>query len=135
MKFSRQRQVVLEVFAAASGHLDAYGLLREVQKNDPKISYSTVYRTLKLLSEAGFASFGRFGDRPARYEKAAARGHHDHLICLDCGAIMEFENQTIESLQKKMAQKFAFHMTSHRLELFGYCKKCHPLRPKKKPAF
>jgi len=124
LKFTRQRQVIMEVFMTAQGHLDAQSLLREVHKHDPKIGYSTVYRTLKLLSESGLASSGRFGDRQARYEKAASRGHHDHLICIDCGSILEFEDKTIEAMQKKTARKFNFQLTHHKLELFGYCQKC-----------
>src|ERR1700722_13468567 len=108
LKQTRQRSLIVQTFLEAGGHLDVDQLLARVRLVDPKVSAATVYRTMKLLTELGIAHAQRFGDGHTRYESAVDRHHHDHLICQDCGQIIEFENDRIESLQDAVARKHGF---------------------------
>ena len=90
----------------------------------PDIGYATVYRTLKLLVNVGLASERSFSENVTRFEPIHTNKHHDHMICIRCGKIMEFENPKIERLQKETAKEYKFHIVSHKLELYGYCQKC-----------
>jgi len=128
LKATRQRDKVLEVFIASKQHLSAEELYVLVHKAHPGIGFATVYRTLKLLSQAGLAAEGRFEDGIARYEYTASRAHHDHLICTRCGLIVEFENEQIEQLQKAVAQRNGFLVQNHKLELYGLCNGCKTKR-------
>ena len=121
---TKKRDVILEVFSRSGGHLTIEELLDRVKKIDPKIGYVTVYRTLKLLKEYGLAHQWQFGDGHSRFEKASER-HHDHLICMKCGRIIEFEEDQIEKLQEKVSAEHHFQIVSHVHEIFGYCSKCH----------
>ena len=124
LKSTRQRDVVLNAFVSAGRHLSAEELYLLVKKSNPGIGYATVYRTLKLLAEAGLADERRFEDGFTRYEYNASDGHHDHLICTRCGKIIEFENERIEQLQQDVARKNRFKVQSHKLELYGLCSDC-----------
>lgn len=124
LKSTTQRDEVVNAFFNLKGHVSIEELHHEVQKKNQKIGYTTVYRTLKLLTESGFAHERQFGDGQARYEPVTTEEHHDHLICLKCGAIMEFENKKIEKLQEDVAKEHGFEVKHHKLELYGYCKKC-----------
>lgn len=124
LKSTRQRDVVLNAFVSAGRHLSAEELYLLVKKSNPGIGYATVYRTLKLLAEAGLADERRFEDGFTRYEYKASDGHHDHLICTRCGRIIEFENERIEQLQQDVARKNRFQVKSHKLELYGLCVAC-----------
>lgn len=106
-------------------HLNVDELHRLVREKDPTIGYATVYRTLKLLERYGLVNCSNFGDGTARYEvNEGSEDHHDHLICTDCGDIVEFENDAIEALQKEVAVALGFQLTSHRMDLFGVCPAC-----------
>ncbi len=120
---TRKRDVILETFYKAGGHVTIEELLVRVKKIDPKIGYVTVYRMLKLLKESGLAHQWQFGDGHSRFEKATEH-HHDHLICMKCGKIIEFHEEQIESLQEKVAEKHHFKVEKHIHEIFGYCSKC-----------
>ena len=120
---TRKRNIILETFFKAGGHLTIEELLERVRKVDPKIGYVTVYRMLKTLKECGLAHQWQFGDGHSRFEKATSH-HHDHLICMKCGKIIEFHEEQIENLQDKVAQKYRFKMTRHVHEIFGFCSKC-----------
>jgi Fur family ferric uptake transcriptional regulator len=85
---------------------------------------ATVYRTMKLLADCGLAIPRQFGGGQTRYEPAAGRAHHDHLICTACGEIVEFANERIESLQALIARRHGFEVESHKLELYGRCARC-----------
>ena len=100
-------------------------LLAKVRKRSPKVGYATVYRTMKLLTDSGIAAARQFGDGQTRYEvMSEGHGHHDHLICVHCGLILEFENDTIEQLQDEMADRLGgFKLVKHKLELYGLCPK------------
>ena len=124
LKSTKQRNRILEALLASRGHLSADELYLLVRKADPGIGYATVYRTLKLLTDAGLAHERRFADGVTRFERTAAERHHDHLICTSCGKIIEFENQQIENLQRDVAKVNQFAVQSHKLELYGLCAAC-----------
>ncbi len=125
LKSTIQRDAILKLFVDAGEHLSAEELYERVKKRYPGIGYATVYRTLKLLAGAGIAEERRFEDGFTRYEFKATEGHHDHLICTECGDIVEFENEQIEILQRNVAKKNGFHVQSHKLEIYGLCSSCH----------
>jgi len=124
LKSTSQRDIILQIFVDAGRHLSAEELYARVKKTHPGIGFATVYRTLKLLTEAGLAEELRFEDGFTRYEYKASDGHHDHLICTKCGQIIEFENERIEELQQDVARKNRFQVQSHKLELYGLCSDC-----------
>lgn len=124
LKSTKQRDVILKAFVEAGRHLSVDDLHARVKKSNPHIGYATVYRTMKLLAQAGIAEERRFEDGFTRYEYRGTGGHHDHLICTDCGRIIEFENERIEQLQQDVARKNRFIVTSHKLELYGLCSDC-----------
>jgi Fur family ferric uptake transcriptional regulator len=124
LKTSQKRLSIIGYFLQEDRHFSVEELYNEVKKVYPKASYSTVYRTLKLLADSGLAHICSFGDRTMRYEPAHKAEHHDHLVCQRCGTIIEFENTEIESLQKKVAQKHNFLVVLHKFELYGLCANC-----------
>ncbi len=126
LKSSRQRDLVAEVFFAAGGHLRVEELLDKVRRVNPRVSQATVYRTMKLLADSGLATARHFSsEREARYETSDdGEQHHDHLICTSCGRIVEFVNERIESLQRRVARAHGFSVSAHRLELYGVCAEC-----------
>ncbi len=112
----------LSQFARPQEHRPIYALVAKV---NPKIGYTTVYRTLKLLTRLGLATQRKFADGETRYERTSEGSHHDHLICLDCGKIIEFEDQTLETLQNRIARRHHFKPFHHRMELYGLCSGCY----------
>lgn len=121
LKQTRQRKIVVEEFLRVDRHVDAEALHGIVRRKDPKVGLATVYRTLNLLREAGLADQKSFRDGRSVFEIHRPDNHHDHFICLDCGQVKEFENETIEQLQKKVAEELGFRLTGHRLDLYGKC--------------
>lgn len=131
LRSTGQRRLVTQVFFKTGGHQSIEDLLSKVRGKDPKVGYATVYRTLKLLVESGIASEHHFGDGFTRYEITHLETHHDHLICTECGEIVEFEAPGIERLQDDIAIRYGFTLESHKHELYGLCKNCqHSLRRK-----
>jgi len=128
LKSTRQRDLIIDTFFTTPGHLSVEDLWSKVRALDQRVSVATVYRTMKLLSDSGLAHARNFGDGQTRYEAALGREHHDHLICTRCGAIVEFENDRIETLQDAVAKKHGFAVTSHKMELYGLCKDCQRTR-------
>jgi Fur family ferric uptake transcriptional regulator len=124
LKHSRQREQIAQAFFQMRGHVSIEELVLRVRREDPRISVATVYRTMKLLSESGLAVARQFRDGQTRYEVAAGREHHDHLICTACGEIVEFADEQIEVLQAAVARSHGFEVESHRLELYGRCGRC-----------
>lgn len=124
LKATRQRDAIVDTFFESTGHLSVDELLAEVTKRDPHIGAATVYRTMKILTDAGLASARHFDDGQTRYEAALDRAHHDHLICTSCHTIVEFENERIEELQDLVARQHGFIVTRHKLELYGLCRDC-----------
>ena len=121
LKHTRQRDVILDAFLASGGHVSVEELLRQVQVEAPGVGAATVYRTLKLFTEAGVAHERNFQDGQSRYEPALGDAHHDHLICMDCGSIFEFEDQLIEDRQAGIAAEYGLSLQSHRHEIYGRC--------------
>ncbi|OYD14531.1 hypothetical protein CH333_07765 [candidate division WOR-3 bacterium JGI_Cruoil_03_44_89] len=124
LKHSLKRHTIAELFFREDKHLSVEELYDMVKKIDPDISFSTVYRALRLLEKAGFAVSRRFMDGVKRFEPVHPKEHHDHLICIKCGKIIEFKSKKIEKLQKEIAGKYNFELLSYRLELYGYCEDC-----------
>jgi Fur family ferric uptake transcriptional regulator len=119
-----QRDLILEIFLQTEEHLSSEDLYWLVQKQDPAVGQTTVYRTLKLLTEAGLAREVRFGDGKTYYEHHYNHEHHDHMICTECGKVIEFFSPEIEALQDAMAEKFNFKPTHHSLRILGVCAEC-----------
>ncbi len=124
LRRTSQRDLILEIFLRTEDHLTSEDLYWLVQKKDPSVGHTTVYRTLKLLTEAGLAREVRFGDGKTYYEHHYNHEHHDHLICTECGKIIEFFSAEIEDLQDKMAEKYGFRLTNHSLRMWGVCGDC-----------
>ena len=123
LKITTQRMVILKALKEGHRHVTAQELFEKIAKVDSSIGFATVYRFLRSLTDHHFVSEVRMGGLPARYE-LAPKQHHDHLTCVHCGKICEFENKSIENLQLKVAQKFGFTLTHHVLELYGTCPDC-----------
>ena len=124
LKRTAQRDLILEVFLRTEEHVSSERLYELVRQNDPNVGYTTVYRTLKLLTDCGLAREVRFGDGRAHYEHNYKHQHHDHLICTDCGQIVEFFSPEIEALQDDIAASYGFIVTQHSMRLFGLCSEC-----------
>jgi Fur family ferric uptake transcriptional regulator len=123
LKRSEQREVILDAFLRAQRHVSVEDLLQIVQKKRPDIGRTTVYRTLKLLREAGLASeLDLQGE--TRFEPDYNRAHHDHFICNSCGAIFEFTNDEVERIQEEIASSLGFTIEGHRHQIFGQCRAC-----------
>lgn len=118
LRMTEQRRVVAQVLEASVDHPDAEELHRRAAEIDPKISIATVYRTVKLFEDSGILERHEFRDGRSRYEDAE-RDHHDHLIDLNTGDVVEFVDAEIEQLQRKVAQRLGFELVDHRLELYG----------------
>jgi Fur family transcriptional regulator, ferric uptake regulator len=119
-----QRDLILEIFLSTEEHLTSEDLYSLVHKKDATVGLTTVYRTLKLLTEAGLAREVRFGDNKTYYEHHHNHEHHDHMICTECGKVIEFFSPAIEDLQDQMANNFGFKPTHHSLRLWGLCSDC-----------
>ena len=124
LRRTSQRDLILEMFLRTEEHLTSEDLYRLVQREDPTVGHTTVYRTLKLLTEAGLAREVRFGDNKTYYEHHYNHQHHDHMICTGCGKVIEFYSPEIEALQDQMADNFGFRPTHHSLRLWGVCSEC-----------
>ena len=118
VRLTDQRKLIAKVMSESQDHPDVDELHKRVSKLDSKISIATVYRTVKLFEEAGILSKHDFKGTKARYEQAT-REHHDHLIDINTGDIVEFVDQEIEKLQKNVAEKLGYKLVDHRLELYG----------------
>ena len=126
LRSTTQRRLIADAFFTGPNHITIEDLLARVREADPKIGYATVYRTLKLFTECGIAAERNFGDGPSRYELSdeSTDHHHDHLICTECGKIIEFHDERIEKLQEQVANKFSFKIGSHKHEVYGLCSDC-----------
>ena len=113
-----QRRIIARVLSAARDHPDVEEVYRRSNRVDTRISLSTVYRTIKLFEANGFLERHDFGAGRGRYEETARR-HHDHLIDLDSGKVIEFRNEEIERLQERVARELGFNLVGHKLELYG----------------
>ena len=123
LKSTMQREIILDTFLRSKGHLPIEELLRRVRRKKTNIGYTTVYRTLKLMMDCGIAKERNFSGSATVYE-TTDEAHHDHLICLGCGKIIEFENAEIEALQEEIARRHGFTLFRHKHELYGHCAAC-----------
>ena len=122
VKLTEQRKIIAKVMSESEDHPDVDELYKRVSKLDSKISIATVYRTVKLFEESGILTKHEFKGGKARYEELN-ESHHDHLIDVKSGEIIEFVDQEIENLQKKVADKYGYDLVDHKLELYGVKKK------------
>ena len=118
LRITEQRRVIARVLSEAEDHPDVEALHERASAIDPGISIATVYRTVRLFEDAGILERHDFGDGRARYE-AAAETHHDHLIDVETGRVIEFVDAELEDLQKRIAEKLGFRLVDHRMELYG----------------
>jgi Fur family ferric uptake transcriptional regulator len=124
LKLTAQREVILEAFLEQKGHVSAEDLFQKAREKQSTVGFATVYRTLKHLTQCGLARELDFGDGRIQYEPDYNRQHHDHMICTQCGAYIEFMNPQIEELQEQVSRKHGFKITHHRMQLYGLCQKC-----------
>lgn len=122
LKHTKQRELVLSTFLEAKRHVSSEDLYKVVREAHPNVGYTTVYRTMKLLVEAGLATERHFDDGITRYD--IEQEHHDHLVCIRCGKIQEFECDMIEQAQREIAVRYDFRILRHRHELYGHCSDC-----------
>ena len=122
VKLTDQRKIIAKVMSDSTDHPDVDELYKRVSTIDSKISIATVYRTVKLFEEVGILAKHDFKGGKARYEELS-EGHHDHLIDIKTGEIIEFVDEDIEKLQKKVAEKYGYDLVDHKLELYGVKKK------------
>ena len=121
LKTTAQRDLIVDEFLRCGGHVSIEELLARVRRRQPRVGYVTVYRTLRLLQAADLAVARQFGDGQTRFEVADRHAHHDHLICTDCGLIVEVTEPEIERRQEEAARRLGFRVESHKLELYARC--------------
>jgi len=124
LKNTKQRDLIATIVLEAEGHIGVEDIYRRARRKDPRVGFSTVYRTMKLLKECGLVSERHFGDGVARYEPVHDGEHHDHLICVRCGTIVEFEDEDIEARQDAIASRHGYIVQSHKHEIYGLCPTC-----------
>ena len=118
LRITEQRRIIARVLGEAEDHPDVETLHERAAEVDPKISIATVYRTVRLFEEAGILERHEFGDGRSRYE-AASDAHHDHLIDVETGKVIEFVDEELETLQRRIAEKLGYRLVDHRMELYG----------------
>ena len=125
LKFTKQREVVLETMYHHDEHFSPESLYMLIKQNNPELNVgiATIYRTLNLLEESEIVTSLSFGANGKKFE-LGNKPHHDHMICKGCGEIIEFENDKIEQIQKDIAKEYDFKLTGHLMQLYGVCKKC-----------
>jgi len=123
-KMTRPRRVILEAFLGTEGHLTIDDILREAKKTDAGIGQATVFRTIRLIAAAGLARAARQEDGARTFEHLADHPHHDHLLCVGCGRIIEFLSPLIEKEQQKIFVRYGFEPRGHMMELLGLCPEC-----------
>lgn len=124
LRLTRQREAIARAFFASRTHLGAEELYRRLHAQESGIGLVTVYRTLKLLRQAGLASERRFGDAYARFDPQPSDWSHHHLICTRCGQVQEFQETTLQGLRRTVARRTGFTVLDQKLELYGLCRRC-----------
>ena len=132
VRLTSQRQLVVRR-AASYLHFTAEELVKDVRAVDPSVARGTVYRTLALLHEAGIVEKHDFRYGPPNYEVTFAKAHHDHLMCVQCGEIIEFQEPRVETLQDAVVKRYGYQLLSHTHKLYGLCPKCQRLGPRRGP--
>jgi Fur family ferric uptake transcriptional regulator len=124
LKQTDQRDTILETFVDTRDHMSVDELFRLVRERDPKIGITTVYRTVKLLTECGLASEVSFHDGVARYEHQVGRRSHHHMVCTECGASVEFFSPQVDKLEQEIGKEFGFETRRHTFQIYGICGDC-----------
>lgn len=124
LKHTAQRDAILRTFLETREHLSTDELHRLVKKQDAKIGFTTVYRTLKLLTECGLASVVSFHDGIARYEHQYNRRSHHHMVCTECGSSVEFFSPEVERVEREIGRKHRYATTRHTFQIYGVCEEC-----------
>lgn len=123
-RWTSQRSLIVRTALATHTHFTAEQLLELCRRVDPKVSRATVYRTLTVLEEAGFVEGLDTGDGGRRFEHVLGHEHHDHMVCLHCGAIFEFRDDELERRQEAAAKRAGFQVERHSLRIYGRCRDC-----------
>jgi len=121
---SERRELILDVFLTTEKHPTVEDIYDLARKKDPRIALATVYRAMKVICDAGLATETGFGDGVRRFEHKYRHKHHDHLVCLQCGRVIEVVSAEIEDLQGRLAARHGFVPESHKMQIFGTCSKC-----------
>jgi Fur family ferric uptake transcriptional regulator len=129
LKHTGQRDAILRAFLETHEHLSTEELHHLVQRRDPGIGFTTVYRTLKLFTECGLASEVAFHDGVTRYEHQYNRRSHHHMVCTECGSSVEFFSPEIEKVEKEIGRKHRYQTTSHTFQVYGLCADCQKKKP------
>lgn len=124
IKQSKPREKILKKFLETEKHITITELYELIKKEYPDIGIATVYRAMKVICDSGLAEEIDIGDGTKRFEHKFEHKHHDHLVCIKCGKIIEFENESIEALQKEICKEYNFTIVNHKLQIFGYCSNC-----------
>ena len=124
LKLTRQRRAVVNEIFSDAGHFEAEELVERLKGHRTRVSRATVYRTLELLRECKLVEKLDFGTQRSYYEHVSPSEHHDHLICIRCGNVIEFHNEALETLQKEICGNFGFQESYHSLRIFVHCSKC-----------
>ena len=124
LKVTPHRELILETFLQNEGHRSVEDIYRTVRGIDPHVGYTTVYRTMKLLGDCGLAREIDLADGITRYEHLFNHEHHDHMICMQCGASIEFYDPEIEAVQDEASEQLGFKVLDHKLQIYGLCSSC-----------
>ncbi len=130
LRHTKQRNAIVEAFLSAGRHITSDELFNIVKRKNPEIGTATVQRNLNLLCESGIAEEIKIGKQKTRYEQKYGSSHHDHLICIKCGRLIEVNDEKIERLQEKLTKAHGFIPIKHKLEIYGVCKDCSKLKRK-----
>jgi Fur family ferric uptake transcriptional regulator len=134
LRLTRERRTILDEMARIEGHFDADNLLAHFNRRGRRVSRATLYRTLARLVDAGLVHKIEMAEGQARYEMMVGRHHHDHMICLACGTILEFESREIERIQEAICRRRGFRMTGHMHQIRGVCAACAARRKTRRPS-
>ncbi len=124
LKFTPERQAILNHVFECHGHFEAEELLIDMRKSNKRVSKATIYRTLALLVNSGLLREVIFGEKHAHYEHVYGHEHHEHLVCIGCGKIIEFTDERIEKFQEEICIANKFKAESHKFQIMGYCEDC-----------
>ncbi|MBM4141808.1 MAG: transcriptional repressor [Nitrospira sp.] len=127
-KFTKERELIFKEVFSRHGHFDLEELHMDMRKKGLKVSKASVYRTLPLLLESGLIEQVERTEKHAHYEQTSGLNHHDHMICISCGSVIEFYSESLERLQNRICKKEGFKGVTHTLEIKGYCGKCRKRR-------
>ncbi len=124
LKLTRERRLILDEIMQSNRHIEAEDVVYNLKNKGKKVSRATVYRTLELLKETGLVRRVCLGENQYRYEQVYGKEKHNHLVCVKCGNLIEFENEQVDHLQAEICQAHEFQMVTRCFQIFGFCQKC-----------